>query len=72
MSKQTPCDDPEVGCPYDAVYSRDCEFHCGLGVDEDATPECEHDWQPTELRSGRVEWPQKAKVCTKCGVIITD
>jgi DNA-directed RNA polymerase subunit RPC12/RpoP len=29
--RDTPCDGPGGGCPYDAVYSRDCEYHCGLG-----------------------------------------
>lgn len=31
----TPCDDPEVSCPFNAQYSEDCRYHCGLGVDED-------------------------------------
>ena len=32
--KDYPCDHGE--CPYDAVYSEDCRFYCGLGVDEDS------------------------------------
>jgi NMD protein affecting ribosome stability and mRNA decay len=27
----TPCDEHDGQCPFDAQYSRDCEFHCGLG-----------------------------------------
>ena len=30
---KTPCDYGE--CPYDAQYSEDCRYCCGLGVDED-------------------------------------
>jgi hypothetical protein len=31
--KTTPCDYGE--CPFDAQYSEDCRYYCGLGVDED-------------------------------------
>ena len=35
MSKQqTPCDYGE--CPFNARYSEDCRYYCGLGVDEDS------------------------------------
>ena len=34
MAKETPCDFSE--CPYNAMYSEDCRFYCGLGVDEDS------------------------------------
>ena len=33
--RSTPCDDSETGCPFDAQYSEDCRYYCGLGVDED-------------------------------------
>ena len=33
-SRQTPCDIPEIGCPYDAQGGDDCRRYCGLGVDE--------------------------------------
>lgn len=33
MVRETPCDYGE--CPYDAQYSEDCRYWCGLGVDED-------------------------------------
>ena len=32
MSKQTPCDYGD--CPFNARYSEDCRYYCGLGVDE--------------------------------------
>lgn len=36
MSKQMhPCDFEPFNCPFDAQYSRDCRYYCGLGVDED-------------------------------------
>lgn len=31
--KTTPCDHGD--CPFDAQYSEDCRYYCGLGVDED-------------------------------------
>lgn len=33
MPKYTPCDSGV--CPFDARYSEDCRYYCGLGVDED-------------------------------------
>ena len=39
MNKSYPCDGPEGGCPYDAQYSEDCRYYCGLGVDEDSPPD---------------------------------
>lgn len=33
----TPCDNGD--CPYDARYSEDCRYHCGLGVDESSYEE---------------------------------
>lgn len=39
MSKTYPCDGPEGACPYDAQYSEDCRYYCGLGVDEDSPPD---------------------------------
>lgn len=36
MSKQRyPCDAEPFECPFDAQYSEDCRYYCGLGVDED-------------------------------------
>jgi hypothetical protein len=35
---ETPCD--YGNCPYNAQYSEDCRWYCGLGVDED---ECGYD-----------------------------
>lgn len=32
-----PCDYGD--CPYDAQYSEDCRYYCGLGVDEDSQDE---------------------------------
>jgi hypothetical protein len=32
-----PCDYGD--CPFDAQYSRDCRYYCGLGVDEDSPPD---------------------------------
>ncbi len=32
MERYYPCDIGE--CPYDARYSEDCRYYCGLGVDE--------------------------------------
>ena len=32
--RETPCDFGE--CPYNASYSEDCRYWCGLGVDEDS------------------------------------
>lgn len=37
MAKETPCDWGE--CPYDANYSEDCRYWCGLGVDENESEE---------------------------------
>lgn len=33
MEKLYPCDCGE--CPYNAAYSRDCEWYCGLGHEEE-------------------------------------
>lgn len=33
--KLYPCDYEGLECPFDARYSGDCRYHCGLGVDED-------------------------------------
>lgn len=36
MPKQLyPCDSEPSVCPFDAKYSEDCRYYCGLGVDED-------------------------------------
>lgn len=37
MTRETPCDWGE--CPYDAMYSEDCRYYCGLGVDADSYPD---------------------------------
>ena len=34
-----PCDGPDSICPFDAQYSEDCRYYCGLGVDEDEYPD---------------------------------
>ena len=34
-----PCDYGD--CPFNAMYSEDCRFYCGLGVDEDEPEEYE-------------------------------
>lgn len=35
MPKQFyPCDTEPFDCPFDAQYSEDCRYYCGLGVDE--------------------------------------
>lgn len=35
-SKPTyPCDTEPFECPFNAQYSEDCRYYCGLGVDED-------------------------------------
>ena len=34
-----PCDDPPFNCPFDAKYSNDCRYYCGIGVDEDEPEE---------------------------------
>ena len=45
MTRETPCDWGD--CPYNAIYSEDCRYHCGLGVDEDSYPdEDEEDEEP--------------------------
>lgn len=31
-----PCDIEPFECPFNARYSEDCRYYCGLGVDEDA------------------------------------
>lgn len=33
--KYYPCDGENGCCPYDAEYSGNCEYYCGLGRDED-------------------------------------
>lgn len=40
-----PCDDPVVGCPFDAVGGLDCYNKCGVGAyeDEDGRDEAEDD-----------------------------
>jgi hypothetical protein len=44
MSKPMyPCDTEPFECPFNARYSNDCRYHCGLGVDEDE-PECDDDY----------------------------
>ena len=30
-----PCDADPFECPFNARYSNDCRYYCGLGVDED-------------------------------------
>lgn len=35
MPKHTPCDTEPFECPFNAQYSDDCRYYCGLGVDED-------------------------------------
>ncbi len=35
MPKYTPCDTEPFECPFNARYSEDCRYYCGLGVDED-------------------------------------
>ena len=37
MTRETPCDWGD--CPYNAMYSEDCRYYCGLGVDEDSYPD---------------------------------
>ena len=39
MTKTYPCDGPDSICPFDAQYSEDCRYYCGLGVDEDEYPD---------------------------------
>ena len=41
MTKETPCDWGD--CPYNAMYSEDCRYYCGLGVDEDSYPDEEEE-----------------------------
>ena len=41
MSKYTPCDTEPFECPFNAQYSEDCRYYCGLGVDEDEPEEYE-------------------------------
>ncbi len=52
MSKLTPCDTEPFDCPFDARYSEDCRYHCGLGVDEPDEDEYiedhHHDWMSEE------------------------
>lgn len=35
MPKLYPCDTEPFDCPFNARYSEDCRYYCGLGVDED-------------------------------------
>ena len=41
MSKYTPCDTEPFECPFNARYSEDCRYYCGLGVDEYEPEDCE-------------------------------
>ena len=41
MYKYTPCDTEPFECPFNARYSDDCRYYCGLGVDEDEPEEYE-------------------------------
>lgn len=34
-----PCDIEPFDCPFNARYSEDCRYYCGLGVDEDEPEE---------------------------------
>lgn len=40
MRKNTPCDLDGI-CPYDAQYSRDCEYWCGEEPEEPDYPDCD-------------------------------
>lgn len=40
-----PCDIEPFDCPFDARYSEDCRYYCGLGVDEDEEECPEEDCQ---------------------------
>lgn len=51
MTRETPCDWGE--CPYNAMYSEDCRYYCGLGVDEDGPYEED---EPTEED---LDWAQR-------------
>lgn len=55
MSRWYPCDISSF-CPYDAQSSMDCYNHCGLGADEDRSPdeysiEIKEDYDTPELLS---------------------
>ena len=40
QTKRTyPCDAEPFDCPFNARYSNDCRYYCGLGVDEDEPEE---------------------------------
>lgn len=40
MSKPIhPCDIEPFDCPFDARYSEDCRYYCGLGVDDCGEPD---------------------------------
>jgi hypothetical protein len=34
-----PCDTEPFDCPFNATYSEDCRYYCGLGVDESEAEE---------------------------------
>lgn len=42
IRKNTPCDCDGV-CPYDAEYSRDCEYWCGVEEPQDNPEEWEEE-----------------------------
>ena len=41
IRKETPCDYGE--CPYNAQYSRDCEYWCGADEEEDWPDDCDYE-----------------------------
>lgn len=44
MIKRTyPCDTEPFECPFNARYSEDCRYYCGLGVDEDEPEDYENE-----------------------------
>ena len=51
IRKCTPCDCDGI-CPYDAIYSRDCEYWCGADEPED-------DYSGEELEEDYLEWLER-------------
>lgn len=55
MSKRFyPCDAEPFECPFNARYSNDCRYYCGLGVDEDE-PEDYETYAEPEYTSEQLE-----------------
>ena len=59
MSKTYPCDGPEGQCPFDAIYSEDCRYHCGLGVDEDELDDINYCNIPDDELSEPLNTPER-------------